>query len=388
MITFRTLLSLLILTLALSSLSSAQMSTHLKEEFHDAEAYGVQIIDGLSTLRASLHNEEIRVLAFQSFGEEMDQEVQAEILEWVRAGNSIWFYDARLAPWFGMKSHFFSAEDFRSKPEDGVLGGKKCKGLATVGISLGSHAVQTGVGQVTIFLPEVELEGTEGVVYGGIEPEGDTEILLQSEVGSAAFIACRREGRGFIVFKTLLWNEPLSGDRFQMNLLEYSAGFQVPGPAGVGKVGNPPGPEAEYIEGEPATDLGTATAAQPTVPTTPNREGDPENPPTENTPPTENPPVESEEGPWALELQDGTTIYGEFETKLVEFETGTSSLKLEPGKVRSLEFGSAIKLDRIVTVAGKEKSGLLLTSPIKFRTSRGVEEFEKEDLVKLFRSAE
>ena len=251
--------------LALGVPVMAQMGSHLKEEFHDAEAYGIRIIDGVSALRSALHDEEVRVLCFQSFSETLDEESHAELLKWVREGRSVWFYDARLAPAFGMKDTYFSGEDFRTKPEEGVLGGKKRSGLATVGMSLGSHAVQTGVGQVTIFLPEIELEDEEELVYGGVEIEGDTVALLQSSLDSPALIACRREGKGFIVFKALLWNEPLSGDRFQMNLLEYSAGFQVPGPAGVGKVGDPPGPEAEYWEGEPAVPL-QASSGQPLLP--------------------------------------------------------------------------------------------------------------------------
>ena len=78
-------------------------------------------------------------------------------------------------------------------------------------------------------------------------------------------------------------------------------------------------------------------------------------------------------------------LQGELETEMVEFETGTSSLKLKPEDLESLEFGSSIKLDRITT-KGREQSGLLLTSPIRFRTDRGVEEFEKEDLQKLSRA--
>ncbi|MFA7484302.1 MAG: hypothetical protein WC314_27660, partial [Vulcanimicrobiota bacterium] len=90
-------------------------------------------------------------------------------------------------------------------------------------------------------------------------------------------------------------------------------------------------------------------------------------------------------GGWLLELRDGTVLQGVLEATVVEFETGSSSLKLKPDEVESLELGSAVKLDRIVA-KGKEQSGLLLTSPIRFRTDRGVEEFEKEDIQKLTRA--
>ena len=371
-----------LLTLVLVGSSLAQVGSHLKEEFHNAEEFGIQIIESVSSLRGALHDEDVRVLSFQSYNEELPEESHAELLEWVRAGHTVWFYDARLAPKFGMKPAVLSGEEFRTKPEEGVLGGKKRNGLATVGMSLGSHAVQTGVGQVTVFLPEIEIEDAEEPVYGAVEVAGDTIALLQYELDSPAFIACRREGRGFIVFKSLLWNEPLSGDRFQLNLLEYSAGFQVPGPAGVGKVGNPPGPTAEFVEGEPAVALSEASEAdfpkilRPAV-----------SEPTAGTTPDGKIPTAGK-GNWVAELHDGTTVRGELELELIEFETGSSSLKLTPDKVQSLVFGNAVRLDKIATVAGKEQSGLLLSTPIRLRTDRGVEEFEKEDLIKISRSKE
>jgi hypothetical protein len=362
--------------LALFAPAAAQMGSHLKEEFHDAEAYGIFIVDRLSGLRSALLKEDARVICFQSFNEELDEERQLELLEWVREGHSVWFYDARLAPQFGMRPTFFPSEAFRNKPEDGVLGGKKRSGLATTVVSLGAHAIQTGVGQVTVFLPKLESEDEdEETMYGGVEVAGDTQALLQFTLDSPALVACRREGRGFIVFKSLLWNEPLSGDRFQMNLLEYSAGYEVPGPAGVGKVGNPPGPEAEYVEGDPAEAL-MASDSQSTEPTLP------------KDPDVTEPEIERPEGDgsWVLELKDGTTLSGEFEVDLVEFETGSSSLKLEPEKVESVVFGSAVQLDKLMTTRGQEKSGLLLTSPIRFRTESGTEEFDKDDIVKLSRA--
>jgi len=306
-----------------------------------------------------------------------------------------------------MRPVILDCEEFRTKPESGVLGGKKRGGTATVGISLGSHAVQTGVGQVTLFLPQVFLPDVEEPVYGGIEVAGDTEALLQYGLDSPALVACRREGRGFIVFKSLLWNEPLSGDRFQMNLLEYSAGFQVPGPAGAGKIGNPPGPDAEYIEGSPAEPLLPATERLVMSASKTGREVSETDPVLDDPSQTRDlsrAPEEGagtvhavrgkpsdtslEKGSWVLELQDGSTVRGEFETKLVEFETGSSSLKLELDKVQSLVFGDSITLDKITTSTGKQQSGLLLSTPIRFRTSRGVEEFEKEDIIKLSRSEE
>lgn len=373
----RTLVAMWVVLLGLSSTAVSQVGSHLKEEFQDPEKHGIRIVSRVSEMRAAMHDANVRILCLQAFGETLPAETQSELLEWVRAGRTVWFYDARLAPSFGMKPYLLSDEQFRSKPEKGVLGGSKRAGLATVGISYGSHAVQTGVGQVTVFLPEIDNGSKEPKSYGAIEVAGDTLPLLQFALDSPALMALRREGRGLIVFKNLLWNEPLSGDRFQLNLLDYSAGFQVPGPAGQGKVGMPPGPEAEFVVGEPALPL---------------LAGDPERVTSIPTPPTAAPPKSAHHKAvsrgWSLELKDGTVLQGALEAEMVEFETGTASLKLKAEELESLEFGSSIKLDRLVTVKGKAQTGVLLTSPLKFRTDRGVEQFEKEDLQRLTREQE
>ena len=360
------LIALWMLAIGLATAAVAQVGSHLKEEFQDAELHGIRVVQRASEIRGVIHDPNLRILCMQVFGDELNADLHTEILEWVRAGHTVWFYDARLAPQFGMKTYLMDPEQFRHKPEKGVLGGSKRNGLATVSVSFGSHAVQTGVGQVTVFLPEIDSGDGETKSYGAVEVAGDTVPLLRFALDSPALVALRREGRGLIVYKALLWNEVLSGDRFQLNLLDYSAGFQVPGPAGEGKVGTPPGPEAEYITGEPAT---------PLVPGVPNVVAS--HPPSA---PNHTPNLKEVKGAWSLELRDGTTLVGDVEGETLEFETGTESLKLKPEEISSLEFGSSLKLDKLVTSKGKTANGLFLSSPLRFRTERGVEEFDKEDL--------
>jgi hypothetical protein len=356
------LIALWVLALALPA--TAQLGDQWKEEFEDPEKHGIRIVERVSEIRGAIHDAGVRILCMQAMGDDMPADTHSELLQWVRSGNSLWFYDPRMAPLFGMKPYLLEAEQFRHKPEKGVLGGSKRQGMATVAVSFGNHAVQTGVGQVTVFLPEID-NGDQPKTYGAIEIAGDTLPLLQFTLDSPAVMALRREGRGLIVYKTLLWNEPLSGDRFQLNLLDYSAGFQVPGPAGQGKVGSPPGPEVEFVTGNPATPLepGLASEIAPRAPTT-------------SAPGL----AKSGAGAWSLELKDGTTLMGVLEAEMLKFETGTESLNLKPDEIESLEFGSSIKLDKLVTSKGKTHSGLLISSPLKFRTERGVEEFQKEDL--------
>lgn len=355
---------LLALLLTLSVQAFGQVGSHLKEEFQDPEKHGVRIISRASEIRSAVHDPTVKVLCLQLFGTEVSSEAQQELLDWVRAGRTLWFYDARLAPLFGMQPYFLSSEQFRHRPEKGVLGASKRSGLATVGISFGAHAVQTGVGQVTVFLPEIEHDDSEKR-YGAVEVAGDTLPLLRFALDSPAVVAMRREGRGLIVFKTLLWTEPLSGDRFQRNLLDFSAGYPVPGPAGEGKVGQPPGPEAEYVVGQPALPLPSQASEGPSA--------------TVSSPPGKASPSAGL-GLWTAQLRDGTKLSGDWVVERIEFETGTESLKLKLDDVEALHLGSSVSLDRLTTRQGKTHSGLLLSWPLKLRTERGVEEFEKEDL--------
>ncbi len=366
--------SILYLLLLLALPVSAQMGSHLKEEFQNPEKHGIRIVDSVSGIRGVIHDLETKILCLQSFGEQLPPEVQQELLEWVRLGHTVWFYDVRMAPGFGMREYRLDSEQFRNKAEKGVLGGSKRSGLATVALSFGQHAVQTGVGQVTLFLPEIPSEA-DGVSYGALEVAGDTVALLQFALDSPALVALRREGRGLIVFKALLWTEPLSGDRFQANLLDYSAGFQVPGPAGEGRVGAPPGPGAEFVVGSPAEPLqAQAIGSEATS------QG------VEAVPP-QAPRAGPSLGGWRLELKDGTVLIGELEDSIFQFETGTGSLKLKPADIVSVKFGNSRELDHVTTTKGKTEAGLMLSSPVKFRTDQGTEKFEKEDLETLERNS-
>lgn len=353
----------------------AQMGSHLKEEFSDPELHGVRIVESPSGLRSAISDPKTRIVCWQGLGTEPSEEQLDALLAWVREGGTVWFYDARQAPLFGMQPYLLLPDQFRHKPEKGVLGGKKRPGVATVGLSHGRHAVQTGVGQVTVFLPELPGPDGEGVGYGAVEVLGDTVPLLQFALDSPALGALRREGRGLIVFKTLLWNEPLSGDRYQLNLLEYSAGFQVPGPAGVGKIGDPPGPDAEYVEGEPAVPLMSTT-------------GSVEGASRFTRPDSTERPVSgaSEAGEWRVLLQNGDELLLDWIDERVQFESGTGSLNLEPARLQRLEIGTTTRLDEVELGDGRISKGVLLTNPLRFRNQTGGQErFDKESLVRLER---
>lgn len=359
-------LTALLVTL-LAGGASAQMADSLREEFHDPEAHGVVIVgpQDLGRLRSFLEDPAVRIVALQVFDGDLTPQTAEQLLAWVRDGHSLWFYDARLAPMFGMRAYLLSPEQFNHKPEKGELGGSKVPGVATAALAHRSHAVLTGVGQVSLFMPELPGPEPDTARYGAIEVTADTVPLLQFALDSPALVALRRDGRGLIVFKCLLWTEPLSGDRFQANLLEFSAGYQVPGPAGEGKVGEPPGPEAPYVVGEPAAPL-----AQPDAPGGPAA--------------TSDGPVAAAQGEGdRVEVDGQGVLFGTLEFDQLHFETGSSSMTFDRAQLKSLTMGNKFELDRIETRDGKSYKGLLLTQEFSLRSGKASQTLEKSAVVRI-----
>lgn len=370
----------LLLWLLLSHVALAQMPEKLREEFSDPELYGLQVIGSSETskIMSAMGDPETRILCLQLMEEDLPESLQGDIMAWVRAGHTVWFYDARLAPRFGMKPFFINSEQFKNADEKGELGGRKLKGLATTGVSHTSHEVCTGVGQVTVFLPRL-FEKDEQWQYGAIEPTPGVVPLLQFTLDSPALISMRRSGRGLIVHKALLWPEPLSGERFQRNLLEFSAGFQVPGPAGVGRVGRPPGPEAEFVE-----DSGVVMATpMKTPPSAPTPTASP-SPKPESNGGGQSGQGETQPGDDRFELQGGQKLQGQIlDLEQVRFETGNDSLTLPVTAVATIELGGRLELDRLTLRDGTVHKGLLLVEEFKLKTGRDEQTLEKTSVKRI-----
>lgn len=346
--------------------ASAQMAESLRSEFHKQEELGVQVIKPgeQSSLLAALKDPTVRVLVLQVFEGDLDGATASQLLEWVRKGHSLWFYDARLGPFFGFEPLLLKKDQFTNRPESGEYAGAKREGVATTALAMGGHVVNTGVGQVSAFLPKM------GETYAAVNVTADTIPLLRFTHQSPALAALRREGRGLIVFKPLLWPEALSGDRFQSNLLEFSAGFQVPGPAGEGKTGSPPGPSAEFVQGKPARPLDQAVTPSVVEP-----------PPVKDPAPTEN--TESPQMD-QIEVVGEGSFQGLLLTEKLRFETGTSTLQLHRSEVESLELGMGGQLDVVHFRDGRSSKGLLMQKKIQFEIHGGdTRQLEKRNLRKI-----
>lgn len=361
----------LVLTCLPGQPARAELSELLKREFHPPSELGIRVVTdgGLGELQATLGEEGLKVLCLQVGPEALEAEGRlGALLSWVRGGGSLWLYDARLAARFGMRPEFLRAEQFRHRPEEGEFGGQVNPGVATTVMATGPHPVLAGVGQATIFLPALE-DGT----YGAVAAEGDTVPLLQFAARSPALAALRREGRGLIVFKPLLWTLPLSGERFQLNLLEFSAGFGVPGVAGDGRVGEPPGPQAPFVEGRPALPLAMqpSTAAPAELPETPSA----------RLPASLEGTAETPDSPLSdrVELSRGERLEGRV-VSLIPFETSSASLRLRPEELVELVVGAPLGLDRVRTRDGRDLSGFLLLEEIELVTPGGTRSLSKREI--------
>lgn len=332
----------------------AQMAETLKSEFHKEEELGARPVgkEEIATVKALMADPNVKIIALQVLKEDMDETLAGPLTSWVQAGHSLWIYDARLGPLFGFQPVLMKKNQFTNKDEKGTLGGRGMEGVGTVALAMGGSPMNTGVGQVSCFLPKVDED-----VYGAVNVTADTQPLLRFTYNSPAVAAFRRDGKGMIVFKPLLWPEALSGDRFQSNLLEFSAGFQVPGPAGTDKIGKPPGPNAEVVVGHPAT--GTAVSSPNAVNTTRPEDGhvvaSPKNP----------------ENKDEMDVIGEGVLLGQITTDKLEFETGTSSVKLTRAEVESVELSTAGQLDVVHWRDGHTTKGLLMTKKVDIEMPDG-----------------
>ncbi len=246
----RFLLLLALFTFAAAcSAARADIGSSLKNEFHPYNELGVRVVtDGsMKAITKVTKDPDARILVFQASYGTIDEAAVDVAMQWVRDGHALWFYDSRYAPYFGMKPFALKSEMFKGKVEQGTLGNEKRNGMACAVMATTDHPILSGVGQATVFLPAVDED-----VFSAVEVAGDTVPLLQFATSSPALAAVRRDGRGAVIFKPLLWVKSLSGERFQLNLLEYSAGYGVPGWGGEGRSAAEIGPDAEWEEGNPA----------------------------------------------------------------------------------------------------------------------------------------
>ncbi len=350
--------------------AAAQIAESLKSKYHKEADLGYRVVNGnaVGDVQKYVHDKDTKIIVLQSMVDQVPEATAVALVDWVREGHTLWIYDSRLGEkYFGFKDYPLIREQFKGKDEKGDFGGQSARGVATVIIAFGMHPAVTGVGEATAFLPILaeNKEDKNKDRFPAVAVEGDTVALMRFAHDSPALCALRQEGRGLVVFKPLVWTEAYSGERIQGNLLELSAGYQIPGVGGEDLVGDPPGPKHDFITGNPATPVvgssGRVTATPmpvetPTVAATPRAAG-------------------VDRVALSGENFEGTILTPEF-----RFETGGNSLMLKHTDIKRVDIGGSLDLDLLTLANGETHKGLWMTRKIEVQNKDGTKVFEKADI--------
>ncbi|MFP4497125.1 MAG: hypothetical protein ACLFQV_02845 [Vulcanimicrobiota bacterium] len=333
---YKSLLILFILIILTSTMGycESELPEYVREQLHNDITYTIiteNNLDKLDEILAKGHNKHFLVL--QAIPEKFEQQHADKLMNWIEDGGVMWFYDSRLAGYFGMENSPLDKNDIRYKDHRGDLGNQKVPGISIIAYSnpATEHPVHTGVQAIQVFLSQVEDDK-----YSAVSSKTPGVIpAFVADVNPRAIVALKETGKGWVVFKPLLWPKALGGERFQANLKEFSGGYPVPQ---LGKNIIP----MEAFEGKPV-----------------------------KLPRYDN-----------VILADGQQVMGMVTAEEFEFmgADGTVTQKVED--IASLKFSPSRNMVELKN--GTEFDGYLMSMSIKFKTITGKTiELEKENISKI-----
>jgi hypothetical protein len=171
-------------------------------------------------------SEEKNCIILQVKPELMDENKAKILMNWVRRGGVLWYYDSRMAHLFSMKNAPFEAGDIPFKRFEGEYGSeKKQPGIAVGCLAWGNHSLTTGIRKVLVFVLELD-KGK----YSAVADEGVLPLLKIDRTSKYSIAALMKVGRGSVIFKPLLWEDQYDGRDFQRMLIKYSSKDPVPFP--------------------------------------------------------------------------------------------------------------------------------------------------------------
>ncbi len=212
----------------MGAVEGGDLPDYIKKQAHSEKECGVRVItdfnmDDIYKLRDD--PKYAKILVIQVSPEKFTQDMASVVMNWVSEyGTSLWFYDSRLASYFGMERKDITPEGLLSKDIVGEYGRRKNQGKAIVASSFGSHPVLSGVNGAVVFILKTDEDKFSAVKCGS----GTIALLKYDLTSDEAVSAIKTTGKGKVVLKPLLWPNQLDGLRFQTNIMEYSAGFPVP----------------------------------------------------------------------------------------------------------------------------------------------------------------
>lgn len=139
-----------------------------------------------------------------------------ELKKYIEEGGTVWFYDSRLAGFFGMKNAPMKIKGLETKGMEAEYGSGKMTGAA-VGAAAVKGSPIKGVRRAAVFVILLSedtysaVENTEGIIP-----------LLKVPNSKSLVGAVIRIGKGKAIFKPLLWESQYDGAAFQRNIIRYS----------------------------------------------------------------------------------------------------------------------------------------------------------------------
>lgn len=221
--------ALFLLTLCVSDAcaSVSELPEYIKGQLHKDITYEIITERNLNILNRYEPGSHLKhFIVVQAKPEAFKGEHADKILEWVRGGGVVWFYDSNLAHYFKMENSPYSEDKLRGKPYTGGYGTGRADGINVIAgiLPFADHDLTTGVQNIQVFLLEIE-KGK----YSAVSTETPGVIpLFAANIENKCVVAIRKEGKGWIIFKPLVWEKVLGGERFQANLMEFSGGYPVP----------------------------------------------------------------------------------------------------------------------------------------------------------------
>jgi hypothetical protein len=325
---------LMFLFLCWSSVSASmkmELPDYIRNQLHDDIKYTVITERNLLMLDALLENAKSRhFIVIQTRDGSLTQDHVNKILTWVSQGGVMWFYDSRQAHFFGMKNSPLKESSMKGQTHVGGFGTTSVPGFNVVAqvYPFAEHPVASGVHSVQLFLMQVGEN-----LYSAVEDSGNGVIpVFRVNLEPRAVVALRKHGKGWVVFKPLLWPDVLGGERFQVNLKEFSAGYPVP-------KGEKPVISPEAFKGKPQ----------------------------------QLPRYDS------VYLSDGQQVIGMITEQSLDFMGGDGNIKASVNEIESIKFTSVSHT--LSFKDGRQLQGLLINRTLKFKTPTGkVLEISRENI--------
>ncbi len=170
--------------------------------------------------RQDLHKNirEFSFIVLQVSHNNMTGDLSERLSKRAEEGAVIWFYDSSFAPCWGWKNAPMYLPKLKQKEMKAEFGTGKLTGGAVGAEAVKGSSVTIGVRRLVIFLPQLSKD-----TYSAVAPAENIIPLLIVPGQKSYAAAMQKKGKGYIIFKPLLWEKEFDGSVFQRRLINFSS---------------------------------------------------------------------------------------------------------------------------------------------------------------------